>query len=78
MEEQIQNAQQAVESQSTKPAEPAGEASAELNINDLMAIKSIIDVASQRGSFRASELEAVGKTYNKLSKFLDTVTKKEG
>jgi hypothetical protein len=51
--------------------------SADLNISDLAAIKSIIDVATQRGAFRAPELEAVGKTYNKLSTFLETVTKKE-
>lgn len=49
----------------------------ELNVQDLMALKSIIDVASSRGAFRANELEAVGKTYNKLSIFLDNVTKKD-
>lgn len=59
-------------------AAPAGQqAAADLNISDLAAIKSIIDVASQRGAFRAAELEAVGKTYNKLSTFLESVTKKE-
>lgn len=52
-------------------------ATADLNISDLAAIKSIIDVASQRGAFRAAELEAVGKTYNKLNTFLESVTKKE-
>ena len=62
--------------------QPVGEereesAGADLNISDLAAIKSIIDVASQRGAFRASELEAVGKTYNKLNTFLESVTKKE-
>lgn len=49
----------------------------EININDLAAVKSIIDVASQRGAFRANEMEAVGKTYNKIASFLDTITKKE-
>lgn len=51
---------------------------ADLNISDLVALKSIIEIASQRGAFKAGELEAVGKTYNKLSVFLDSVTKKEG
>lgn len=46
----------------------------ELNINDLLALKSIIEVASQRGAFKANELEAVGKTFNKLSTFLEAVT----
>jgi hypothetical protein len=50
---------------------------ADLNISDLAAIKSIIDVATQRGAFRAPELEAVGKTYNKLVSFLETITKKD-
>lgn len=59
-------------------AEPTGQqGGADLNISDLAAIKSIIDVASQRGAFRAAELEAVGKTYNKLNTFLESVTKKE-
>ena len=43
----------------------------ELNINDLVAIKSIVEVATQRGAFKAGELEAVGKTFNKLSVFLE-------
>lgn len=55
----------------------AGQPAADLNVSDLAAIKSIIDVATQRGAFRAPELEAVGKTYNKLSNFLDSITKKE-
>ena len=65
----------------TDNATPAQESTAqegiELNISDLAAVKSIIDVASQRGAFRANELEAVGKTYNKLSNFLDSITKKD-
>ena len=56
-----------------QPQQPA----ADLNISDLSALKSIIDVATQRGAFRAAELEAVGKIYNKLSMFLDSVTKKD-
>ena len=49
----------------------------DLTVNDLLSIRSIIDVASQRGAFKAPELEAVGKTYNKLNVFLESVTKKE-
>jgi hypothetical protein len=50
---------------------------ADLNISDLVALKSIIEVASQRGAFKAAELEAVGKTFNKLNTFLESVSKKE-
>jgi hypothetical protein len=54
-----------------QPTEPV-----ELTIQDLGVIRSIIDVASQRGAFKANELEAVGKTFNKLENFLNTVQKK--
>jgi hypothetical protein len=57
---------------------PAQEAAApDLNISDLIALRSIVEVASQRGAFKATELEAVGKTFNKLNTFLESVTKKE-
>lgn len=49
----------------------------DLNISDLVALRSIIDVASTRGAFKATELEAVGKTFNKLNAFLEAVSKKE-
>lgn len=49
----------------------------DLNISDLVALKNIIEVASQRGAFKAAELEAVGKTFNKLNVFLESVAKKE-
>jgi hypothetical protein len=51
--------------------------SADLNISDLVALRSILEVASQRGAFKAAELEAVGKTFNKLNTFLESVSKKE-
>ena len=62
------------------PNAPAGEKPAsDLNISDLVTLRSIIDVATQRGAFKAAEMEAVGKAYNKLNNFLETVTKqKEG
>jgi len=53
------------------------EQAADLNISDLNAIRSIIDIATQRGAFKANELEAVGKTYNKLTKFLESVSKQQ-
>lgn len=49
----------------------------DLNISDLMALKNIIEVATTRGAFKAAELEAVGKTFNKLNAFLEAVAKKE-
>ena len=37
-----------------------------LNPADLVSLKNIIDVASKRGAFRASEMTAIGKVYDKL------------
>ena len=62
-----------------QPAVPEQPAAPELTINDLMAVRSIIDVATSRGAFKANELEAVGKAYNKLATFLSSVApQKEG
>ena len=49
------------------PAAPSND----LNINDLNALKAIIDIASQRGAFKPGEMVVVGQTYNKLASFLD-------
>jgi hypothetical protein len=73
MTEETTIEQTAVPDQSAAPEAPA----ADLNISDLLAVKSIIEIASQRGAFKANELEGVGKIYNKLSNFLEAVTKKE-
>jgi hypothetical protein len=53
---------------------PAGQ-NTELTINDLNAMKVIIDIASSRGAFKPNEMSVVGQTYTKLTAFLDTVTK---
>jgi hypothetical protein len=62
---------------SAPAAEANGQGGADLNINDLAALRSIIDVASSRGAFKAAELEAVGKIYNKLNTFIESVTTKK-
>jgi hypothetical protein len=59
-----------------QPAEAPQQAAPELTINDLNALKTIIDVATQRGAFKAAEMESVGKIYNRLSVFLESVTPK--
>ena len=48
-------------------------AGAELTVQDLNLLKTIIDVASQRGAFKANEMAMVGTTYNKLEGFLKIV-----
>jgi len=48
-------------------------ATPELTIADLGNLRAIIDVASQRGAFRAAEFEAVGAVFGKLNRFLEAV-----
>ena len=70
-----------------KPEEATGTATANpqapqpdptaLSIGDLKNLSTILDVASTRGAFKANEMEAVGKTFNKLDAFLQTVQKAE-
>jgi hypothetical protein len=45
----------------------------QLTIADLASIHQLIDAACTRGAFRASEMRAVGETYDKLTRFLDAV-----
>lgn len=56
---------------------PAQEQAAapDLTINDLNTLRAIVDIASQRGAFKAAELEVVGKTFNKLNAFLEAAAK---
>lgn len=65
---------QVEETAQAAPQQPQGP---DLNVNDLAALKNIIEVATQRGAFKATELEAVGKVFNKLNAFLEAVSKKE-
>ena len=59
----------------TVQQEQEQQVSTDLSINDLNAMKLIIDVASSRGAFKPAEMELVGKTYTKLANFLETVAK---
>jgi hypothetical protein len=54
---------------------PAQEQNFDLTVQDLGALKNIIDVAAQRGSFKPNEMQAVGTVYNKLAGFLEAVSK---
>jgi len=58
-----------------EPEKPQVENQDDLNINDLNALKQIIELTNSRGSYKASEMEAVGRVYNKLARFLDQSSK---
>ena len=61
--------------QDQQPETTAPEQSNDLTVNDLNAMKVIIDIASQRGTFKPNEMVAVGQTYTKLTAFLDQIAK---
>ena len=53
------------------PATP--QAGADLSVQDLQGLKTIIDVASSRGAFKPNEMMSVGQVYGKLEAFLSAV-----
>lgn len=54
-------------------AQPTDNKQPELTVQDLTSLKTIIDIASQRGTFKASEMSAVGQVYTKLETFLQAI-----
>lgn len=73
MTEAKKNTASATQTEAAKPATGSKPEAADLTVQDLNVIKSIIDVASQRGAFKANEMQAVGTTYNKLEAFLNII-----
>ena len=45
----------------------------EITIADLALLKSIVELSSTRGAFKAAEMKEVGEVYNKLTAFLEEV-----
>ena len=60
----------APEAESTETQAPG------LSINDLAVLKSTVEVAANRGAFRAEEMATVGATYNKLAAFVNAAMPK--
>jgi hypothetical protein len=44
-----------------------------LHLQDIANLLSIVDLAAQRGAFRAQELSQIGETFDKINKFLQVV-----
>ena len=57
------------EAQAQQPTETAPS----LTLQDLVLVAQIIQLTSQRGAYRAEELQNVGALYNKLIAFLESV-----
>lgn len=41
-----------------------------LTLQDMKILAGAVELASQRGGYRAAEMEIIGATYNKLASFL--------
>jgi hypothetical protein len=54
--------------------QPVTEPSSELTVNDLVNLKAIIEAAVRRGTFTANEISGVGAAYDKLEKFLSSIS----
>jgi hypothetical protein len=65
-----------LEKQDQTEDDPQSE-SIELTVNDLNALKQIIDVASSRGAFKPNEMTVIGNTYTKLETFLNAVAQQQ-
>ena len=63
-----------MENQTAQTTAPAPAPAPELNISDLQNLKSIVELATRRGAFAASELSSVGGVFDRLSNFLNSVT----
>ena len=61
----------------SKTEDQAQQPAAELTVQDLNALKQIIDVASQRGAFKPNEMVTVGQTYSKLEAFLTAIAEQQ-
>lgn len=46
----------------------------QITLSDLQSLKVCVEVACQRGAYRAEEMQAIGTVYNTLAKFLSAVT----
>lgn len=57
---------------SSEPAPAPG--SEQLQISDLRNLLMIVDVASQRGAFKGPELSQVGSVFDRVSRFLQSIT----
>ena len=48
-----------------------------IGLNELAVLAQIVDLATQRGAFRANELTQVGEVYDKLNAFLTFIREQQ-
>lgn len=54
--------------------QPTPEINTQITLSDLQSLKVCVEVACQRGAYRAEEMQAIGTVYNTLAKFLSAAT----
>ena len=55
----------------------SGNAPESIGLNELAVLAQIVDLATQRGAFRANELTQVGQVYDKLNAFLSFIKEQQ-
>jgi hypothetical protein len=68
------NTEETVVNEVATEAVGSEEVPASLTVQDLANLRNIIDVASQRGAFKAEEFGAIGDAYSKLNAFIVAIT----
>jgi hypothetical protein len=56
---------------------PVGDQPESVNLTDLGTLLQIVDLATQRGAFRGSELTQVGAVFDKLNAFLSYIQEQQ-
>lgn len=46
----------------------------QLNVNDLQAVLNVIEIATQRGTFKGAELSSVGQIFDRINTFVTQYT----
>lgn len=54
----------------TQTTQPNPDPQSGITLEDIRMLANIVDLASSRGAFRASELAAVGNCWDRVNKFL--------
>lgn len=67
------SAEPAISSEQAQPSAPQENPQTGLTLQDLVTVAQIIQLGSQRGTFRAEEMAPVGALYTKLIAFLESV-----
>lgn len=70
MTEETQNTEALQEDEATEATETVAPS---LGVTDLQNAAQVIDLAMQRGAFRAAEAAQVGVVYNRLTAFISSV-----